>query len=94
MVKEGFKVELQPCRGLAGGLLRLTGPALILWPLVVGTAGKARAWMRLRALEVSREFQPPPPPPLLPVKLNRARRNKGQGNLRDEETIFNEVDCT
>ncbi|CAI9274544.1 unnamed protein product [Lactuca saligna] len=64
------------------------GLALILWPPVVATAAKARAWMKLLALGVSQEFQPPPPPPpppQPPKKLNQATRNKGQGNLRDEE---------
>lgn len=66
MVKEGFKVGLQLYQVLVGGLLKLTGLALVSLPPVVGIAAKARAWMRLQALVVSKEVPPPPPPPLPP----------------------------
>lgn len=47
MAKDGYKEGLQQFQGLVGGRSRLTGRALRLLLLVVGTKGLDKAWMKL-----------------------------------------------
>lgn len=66
MVREGFKVELLQSQALVGGQLKLTGPALVFWHLVVDIGDVDKTWMRLPLEEVGEE-------PLwkLPVRLSQ-----------------------